>query len=149
MRLFTALDLSGDVVGRIEKALRRLEPVADIRWSHPANLHVTTKFIGEWPEGRLPELKQALGGIPARDAIEVNVRKMGYFPNPRSPKVFWCGIEARGLAELAADTDAATALLGIPKETRPFSPHLTLARIKDRFDPAKLDEAVRQLPSLD
>jgi 2'-5' RNA ligase len=63
--------------------------------------------------------------------------------------VFWCGIEAPGLEKLAADTDRATAALGIPAEKRPFSPHLTLARIKEKPDLQPLREIVAAQPSLD
>ena len=61
----------------------------------------------------------------------MHIQRVGFFPNPHSPRIFWCGIEAPGLDELAADTDAATAALGIEREKRAFSPHLTLARIKE------------------
>jgi 2'-5' RNA ligase len=147
MRLFTGLDLPADILGNLEELLRRLKPAARIHWSPPANLHVTTKFIGEWPEARLGELKAALAGLPARDAIRVRIRQVGFFPNPHSPRVFWCGIEAPGLPELAADTDSATAKLGIPRENRPFSPHLTLARIKERVELQPLREAIAALAS--
>lgn len=130
MRLFTGLELAGDVAGNLEDLLRRLKPAARIHWSPPENLHVTTKFIGEWPEARLGELKAALGDLPGRAAIAVRIRQVGFFPNAHSPRNFWCGIEAPGLAELAGDTHLATAALGVAREKRDFSPHLTLARIK-------------------
>ena len=53
MRLFTALDLEPGVAAKLERLLDRLRPTARIQWSAPANLHITTKFIGEWPDGRL------------------------------------------------------------------------------------------------
>jgi RNA 2',3'-cyclic 3'-phosphodiesterase len=134
MRLFTALDLPPEIVDRLGQLIARLKPVARIKWSPPANLHVTTKFIGEWPEERLDELKSALASIPSRPPIAVNIHGLGFVPNPKSPRNFWCGVVAPGLAELAADIDAATAPLGIAGEKRPYSPHLTLARIKDRLD---------------
>jgi RNA 2',3'-cyclic 3'-phosphodiesterase len=149
MRLFTALDLPREVAGNLEQLLERLRPAARIHWSPPSNLHITTKFIGEWPEARLEELKRALAGLPARPSIAVRIRRLGFFPNPHAPRVFWCGIEAPGLEALAADTDSATSALGIPREQRAFSPHLTLARIKERLDPQPLREAVAALPSLE
>jgi len=154
MRLFTGLDLPGDVVANLEELLRRLKPTARIGWSPLANLHVTTKFIGEWPEDRLGELTTALAGLPERGAIPVRIRRVGFFPNPHSPRSFWCGIEAPGLAELAADTDSATAALGIERERRAFSPHLTLARItqaktRDRVELQPLREAIAAMPTLE
>jgi 2'-5' RNA ligase len=151
MRLFVALDLPPATVRLLEELQRSLRPLARIRWSPAGNLHITTKFIGEWPEARLDELKTALAGIPPRGRIAIRVGGLGFFPNPRAPRVFWCGIEedACGLAELAAATDRATAALGVPAETRPFSPHLTLARIKERLDLGPLHRAIAGLQSLD
>jgi 2'-5' RNA ligase len=79
---------------------------------------------------------------------------VGFFPNPHSPRIFWCGIEAPGLPELAADTDLATASLGVAPEKRAFSPHLTLARItlthiKERVELQPLREAIAALTTLE
>jgi 2'-5' RNA ligase len=149
MRLFTALDLPGGVVRNLEELVARLKPAAAIHWSPPANLHITTKFIGEWPEARLPELQSALAALPERPPIEVSVSKLGFYPNQRAPRVFWCGVEAAGLAALAVETEAAMESLGVAGENRAYSPHLTLARIKDRCDLRPLHSAIGAIPSLD
>jgi RNA 2',3'-cyclic 3'-phosphodiesterase len=150
MRLFAAIDLSAEVVGNLEDLLRQLQPAAQISWSPPANLHITTKFIGEWPEDRLPELTEALATLPNREPLAIAVEKLGFFPNPHAPRVFWAGVRAgEGLAQLAGDTETALAPLGIPKEDRAFSPHLTLARIKTAGKQTALLQAVAKLPSLD
>lgn len=149
MRLFTAIDLPASVVRSLESLLDTLRPTARIHWSPPANLHVTTKFIGEWPEARLDELIAALAALAPRPPITVDIGNLGFFPNPRSPRVFWCGVEAPGLDALAAATETATAALGIHHENRAFSPHLTLARIKERLDLKPLNAAIARLPSLD
>jgi 2'-5' RNA ligase len=149
MRLFTALDLAPGAAANLASLIEQLRPTARIQWSPPANLHITTKFIGDWPDQRLAELKTALASLPARAAVPVRIHRLGFFPNPHAPRVFWCGIEAPGLAELAAETDRATAALGIAPEARAFSPHLTLARIKDRVDLQPLREAIAGLPELE
>src|SRR3954468_24666094 len=105
MRLFVGLDLPPEIVGNLERLLDELRPAARIQWSPPANLHITTKFIGEWPEERLPALEAALGALHSRAAIPIHIRQVGFFPNAHAPRVFWCGVEAEGLADLAADTD--------------------------------------------
>ena len=150
MRLFTAIDLPPDIVTNLEELLVRLKPSAQINWSPPRNLHITTKFIGEWPEERLEELKAALTSLPSHEPIPISIEKLGFFPNPHSPRVFWAGIHAAaGLASLARDTETALAALGIAKEERPYSPHLTLARIKTPGKQPALLQAVAKLPSLD
>jgi 2'-5' RNA ligase len=146
MRLFTGIDLPEEVVGNLETLQSRLRPAARIQWSPPANLHITTKFIGAWPVERLADLTAALSRIVA-SAIPVHIGKLGFFPNPHAPRVLFCGIEAPGLEALAAETDRAASTIGIPVETRAFSPHLTLARIKDKLDLQPLREAIAALPS--
>jgi 2'-5' RNA ligase len=149
MRLFTALDLTPEVVANIEELLRKLKPRAKINWSRPENLHVTLKFIGEYPAERLSELKKALAGVPRTGAIQVKLHKQGFFPNPHSPHNFWCGIEAPGLEALAEANQAAAEKAGVQREDRKFSPHLTLARIKDRVPIQPLRETIAALPSLE
>lgn len=149
MRLFTGLDLAVEEVRNLEELVEQLRPKAKIHWSPPANLHITTRFIGEWPEARLDELKTALSSLPARPAIPIHIHKLAFFPNPHSPRVLTCGIEAPGLPALAMDTDAAASALGIESEKRAFSPHLTLARIRERVNLQPLREAIAALPSLD
>ena len=150
MRLFTGLDLPPEVVRNLEGLLERLRPAARINWSAPANLHITTRFIGEWPEPRLAELRAALSGVPSHPAIPIAIRKLGFFPNPHSPRVFWAGVEASPeLAALASETDRALAPLGLPPEGRPFSPHLTLARIREPAPMQTLCQSIAALPSLE
>jgi RNA 2',3'-cyclic 3'-phosphodiesterase len=150
VRLFTAIDLAPEVITNLEHLLEDLRPAAHINWSPPGNLHLTTKFIGEWPEERLAEVTAKLAGLPSRAPIEIAVEKLGFFPNPHSPRVFWAGVHAvDGLAQLAAETEEGLATLGIAKESRAFSPHLTLARIKTPGRLTRLLQAVAKLPSLD
>ena len=60
MRLFTGIDLPDDVREKLERLLMHLRPCAHLKWSPVYNLHVTLKFIGEWPEEKLPQLEAAL-----------------------------------------------------------------------------------------
>ena len=150
MRLFTAIDLPSEVIANLESLLVQLKPAARINWSPVENLHVTTKFVGEWPEERLPELNEALRALPPRPAIAIAIEKLGFFPNPHAPRVFWAGVHGGdALAQLARETEDALAALGIAKEQRPYSPHLTLARIKTPGKQLALLQTVARLPSLD
>ena len=112
MRLFTAIDLPPEVIGRLDGLIAKLRPLARIGWSPAANLHITTKFIGQWPEERLPQLTAALSGVGCRAPIPIRVGGLGFFPNRKSPRVFWAGVEAPAeLGALARDTDATLAKL--------------------------------------
>jgi len=151
MRLFTALDPSPEVHESLTQLLRRLQPTARLRWTKPENLHLTLKFIGEWPEDRLEELKQALASIPAPSAgFDVKFSGDGIFPKTRTPRVFWVGIEPSAeLRQLAADMDRVLGTLGIAPEKRAFSPHLTLARIQERTSLGPLHREIESLLSLE
>ena len=129
MRLFIALDIDNAIRERIMRFMEGVQGFApDARWVKPESLHVTLKFIGEQPEPMVEQIKSALGTIAA-SATEIQFRGYGFFPTAKAARVFWIGMEAGPqLASLAASIDDAMAPLGIPKEVRAFSPHLTLAR---------------------
>lgn len=156
MRLFLAVDLPGSFKTALTDLIRQLRGthanVPGIRWSRPENLHVTTKFIGEWPEERLPEMKQAFTHLQHSGAFPVRLEGLGWFPNPHQPRIFWIGVNAGDpLANLARATDEASAQLGVAKETRPYRPHLTLARLESPSKEALsvLRQAVASLPASD
>ncbi len=146
MRLFTAIDLPSEMLLRLERLISALRPEALIKWSPLDNLHVTTKFIGEWPENRLNELHAVLSGVPNREPFQVEIRELGWFPNERSPRVLWSGVQGgQSLLRLAQDTEERLQTLGIAREERPFSPHLTLARIKNPVPLQRLRDRVRDM----
>jgi len=148
MRLFTAIDIPADVMEGLRSLLKRLKPLAKLSWSRAENLHITTKFIGEWPEERLDEMKRALAATRVPGPIEIAVRGLGWFPNERRPRVFWAGIDGGDpLRALAQATEQALAQLGVPVEERAYSPHLTLARIKEAVPLDALRKAIEALPS--
>jgi RNA 2',3'-cyclic 3'-phosphodiesterase len=143
MRLFTAIDLPADVRKRLDAYTAALRPAARIKWSPASNLHITTKFIGEWPEQHLDRLIARLKEVPAPGPFDMAITGTGWFPDARRPRVFYAGIQAPPeLAALAGATVDACATLGIPHEDRPYSPHLTLARIKEPLSLAPLHEAI-------
>jgi RNA 2',3'-cyclic 3'-phosphodiesterase len=129
MRLFIALDIDDAIRERISRFVEGVQGFAsNARWAKPESLHVTMKFIGEQPEPVVEQIKFALGTISATTA-EIQFRGYGFFPTAKSARVFWVGMEAGPeLATLAVLVDDKMAALGIPKEERVFSPHLTLAR---------------------
>jgi 2'-5' RNA ligase len=150
MRLFTGLDVPYETRRNLELLLQHLKPKAAIQWSPTENLHVTTKFIGEWPEERLEELKSTLAMVPKTGELGIGVRGLGWFPNPHQPRVFYVGIQApEALAQLAKDTDAACGGLGVEPESKGYRPHLTLARIRRPEDLFPLKKAIADLPSVD
>lgn len=146
MRLFTGIALDPNVEARLASVLAELMPAARINWSPVSNLHITLKFIGAWPDERLPELREALGNMRARGPISIQVSQFGYFPNPHRPHSFFAGVRAdSGLKELAAEIQSALEPLGLKAEERDYRPHVTLARIKGAADVRGLRERVASM----
>jgi 2'-5' RNA ligase len=136
MRLFIALDIDSGIRERMARFLEGVRNFApDVRWGSAQSFHVTLKFIGEQTPAEAEAIKHALAAIQT-PPVSMNFRGYGFFPNPRAARVFWLGIEAGPeLAALAALVDTSLLALGIPREDRAFSPHLTLARAGDRGHP--------------
>jgi RNA 2',3'-cyclic 3'-phosphodiesterase len=150
MRLFTAIDISPECRAALVELLGLLRPAARFQWSPPANLHITTKFIGEWAETELPRLCEALRAVPGTGALPISVNGLGWFPNPHHPRVLFAGIDApAGLGDLHRMTDQACATLGIPPEQKRYSPHLTLARVRDGAGLPAVRQLIAGLPSTD
>ena len=141
MRLFVALKIPRTVRENLAGLLEALRAITkEPSWVRPANLHVTLKFLGEVTDAKVEAVRSALRAIHSGQAVTLEFRGLGFFPNEKQPRVFWAGTEASpSLKMLAADIDAAMEKLGIPRERREFSPHLTLAR----FERARLQEALR------
>lgn len=129
MRLFVALDIDEQVRERISRFLDGVRNFApDARWVNPQSMHITLKFIGEQPESAVASIKQALQGVSGK-SCEIHFCGYGFFPTAKAARVFWVGMEAGPqLGELAGSIDTQLGTLGVPKEERAFSPHLTLAR---------------------
>ena len=146
MRLFVALEIPAAVRDNLTAQVAELRElsakVADKRprWVRPENLHVTLKFIGEVAPTKLAGIRDALSAIRSDAPVEIKFRGLGFFPNEQHPRVLWAGLDASAnLPPLAGDIDGALETQGIALERRPFTPHLTLARI----EPPGLHEKLR------
>ena len=146
LRLFTALDIPDDVKAALAALLDRLRPLAKLHWIPLEKLHITTKFIGEWPEARLEELKGALRSVRAPGPVEVSIRRLGWLPSPRSARVLYAGVEpGESLTTLAAATEHAAERAGVPAEARIYRPHVTLARTRERVPLDAVRTALSQI----
>ena len=129
MRLFVALDIPKQVRDSLVQYSDAMRPLApEARWARVEGLHVTLKFIGEVSDAKVEEIKKALKAIKSQP-FEINFGGVGFFPRHASGRVFWAGVQApEALGQLAASIDVALVPLGIARETRPYQPHLTLAK---------------------
>ena len=143
MRLFVAIDLPETLRQAVEARLAPLRgSLPRARWVRVENLHLTLVFLGEVEAELVPLLATELAAVFARHLpFSLGLRDGGAFP-PRGPgRVIWLGVEAdSGLAALQREVaEAASSVLGLEPETRPFSPHLTLARAPEPWPRAAVE----------
>jgi RNA 2',3'-cyclic 3'-phosphodiesterase len=147
IRAFLAVELSQELqagLATVQQELKhRIEPELKrdmrISWTQPASIHLTLKFLGDMDEQAIDPLlvvvEQAIG---SQIAVNVPLERLGAFPRPQSPRVLWVGplenwdrgAEAKRIAEIHGAIEQACEGLRFLRETKPFSPHLTLARIR-------------------
>jgi 2'-5' RNA ligase len=145
VRLFAGISIESETLRNLESLLDEVRRLAQLKWSPPENLHITTRFIGEWPEARLGELEEALGRAAGMGAFEVTIGGLDYYPDSGRPRVLFAPVSAASaLNELADATSTALAAIGLPREERAYSPHLTLARIRNE-NIHKLRERIKNM----
>ncbi|MBI3604077.1 MAG: RNA 2',3'-cyclic phosphodiesterase [Nitrospirae bacterium] len=146
IRTFVAVELPADLKRAIEqlqeqlkrKLLRELPSEARLQWVRPEAIHLTLKFLSEIEEPRVDEIRQVLAQrIGAVQEFFAEAGGLGVFPDLQAPRVLWLGLsnlsdQPNALVHLAGEVESGLETLGFPREPRPFNPHLTLARIKER-----------------
>ena len=151
MRLFVALDIPESVRDSLSKLSRQLrETCPGARWVRLEGAHLTLKFIGEAPPDLAERIRSTLAEIRTAGPIELRFAGLGFFPDSRRPRVFWAGIETGdALGALAASVETCLEPLGIPRESRDFHPHVTLARFDSPRGLDPLRAAVERLGAPD
>lgn len=145
MRTFVAVEVPEEIrraLVETQEELRR--GGVRIRWSSRDQMHLTLKFLGEIDQGSVESLSAGMRAATAlRSSFEVEIRGVGTFPERGAPRVVWAGGTGAldALSSLAAEVESVAETVGVAKEGRPYSPHLTLGRVKD-------PKGARDLPSL-
>jgi RNA 2',3'-cyclic 3'-phosphodiesterase len=137
-RLFVALDPDEAVRAGVAAAIASLRLAAgpagrQLRFGDPATVHLTLRFLGDVAEARVESVAAAVAAAAAESRpLSLEVRGAGAFPSPRRARVAWLGLggDLAPLAALAAGLDRHLAPLGFAAESRPFTPHLTVARAR-------------------
>ena len=133
MRLFIALnfpDAVRDLVFRAAEPLR--VQASGVRWSRPENLHLTIRFLGEMDAEAEEDLSTRLDVVAGgAHAVSIRFEGFGAFPSPDRPRVIWLGVEATSELRLLRErVQEHLAAVGVPRDTGPFRPHVTLGRVK-------------------
>ena len=122
-----------ETIARLIHALRAAD-LTGVRLVDPDGVHLTLKFLGNVDRTRVSVLTDELDAIGEGAApFALHLSGVGAFPTPRSPRVLWAGVsgDIDSLTALARGIDDACSTLGFSRERRPFSPHLTLARLRE------------------
>jgi 2'-5' RNA ligase len=144
VRLFVAIELPQVWLDGLQALQERMKDAlaADgqtqgvrVRWVKPEGIHLTLKFIGNVAPERLASIEtQLVAAVPEPPGIQLRLGRAGSFADRRAPRVLWAGIETPQLPrllQLAESIETWLAAAGVPRERRPFAPHLTLARLPD------------------
>ncbi len=157
IRAFIAIELPDDIreaLGRVIAPLKSLQP--DVKWVDPGSVHLTLKFLGYVAPDRVAEITEAITdaavGIPP---FSLEIKGLGVFPSLTRVRVVWIGVERETdkLLQLQKRLETSLEILGFPPEERDFTPHLTLARVRDNASPAERQElgqliAANKVPSI-
>jgi len=158
MRAFLAVTVAADVRERIATVQQELKTsVASIgggrtrvTWVKPETIHLTVKFLGEMENGAVESLRvRVSAALDGQRVLEIPLGTLGAFPRVEAPRALWIGPssqwdsqnEAKLAQELAARIEDACEELSVPRDTHPWRPHLTIARVRE--GPREVAQALR------
>jgi 2'-5' RNA ligase len=140
VRSFIAIELPAELKGglaQLEAQLKLGKPSA-VKWVDPSGIHLTLKFLGNIAVDRISAITRAMEEATRElSPFQLKVTGLGVFPNLKRVQVAWVGIggEVDKLGQLQQRIESSLASLGFTAETRRFTPHLTLARLRDQASP--------------
>jgi len=147
IRSFIAIELSDEARAKITELQSRLKGVSPpntVRWTVPQNIHLTLHFLGDVPVDDLQDTARAVGAAAACcPTFSLNLSSVGCFPNIRRPRIVWVGIsgETDALAKLHQTMgEQLHQRIGFQSESRPYSPHLTIGRVKKGIPQRRLSQ---------
>jgi 2'-5' RNA ligase len=144
IRTFIAVPVTNPVREAVGGLIRKLSSSgADVKWIAAKNIHITLKFLGEIKPDRVDQVVEAVRLLSKHPPIHAVLEGTGVFPNWKRPNVLWAGVTTgkEEFVRLARDTEDCMAGLGFEREARPFSPHLTIGRVRSM-------KRIEALPSL-
>ena len=148
-RLFIAIELPASIKSHLENYQRELKKTgADVKWVEPQNIHLTLKFLGKTKTDQIPKIVDILKRLAASQKhVPVSLNQLGFFPEKKSPRVLWAGLndKTKTLEKIALFLEEALAPLGFEKETRAFQSHTTLARVRSSQNILALIEKINEL----
>ncbi len=153
MRAFLALDLSEETRASLAQVQGKLATeTVHVKWVHTDQIHLTLKFIADLHPDQQARLVPAMADVARRtQAFTYKVRGVGFFASGEKIRVVWCGVDdtAGRVAALEKQIEIACGPLRLPKEDRPFRPHLTLGRLREPHREPQLVQAMKTMTALE
>ncbi len=147
VRCFIALELSDEAraeLARLQAQLQALAPSNAVRWTPPNNIHLTLHFLGDVSPDYLETVARTVRDVAAlMPSFSLSLSGLGCFPNLRRPRIVWVGICGEKEELLRLHRQLGTQLkqaVGFEPESRPYSPHLTIGRVKKGISPHRLQQ---------
>ncbi len=152
IRVFIAIEPSASARAALVRLTQRMQQaqLRDLRWVDPMGVHLTLKFLGNIPLSVKDKVAEAMeSAARGLGPFALALSNVGVFPSPGSPRVLWVGVQGdlEALGRLQERLEAGLERLGFPREARGFTPHLTLARVRDRLSPQARDRLAQVLAS--
>ncbi|PIP20527.1 MAG: RNA 2',3'-cyclic phosphodiesterase [Candidatus Omnitrophica bacterium CG23_combo_of_CG06-09_8_20_14_all_40_11] len=152
MRTFIAIELPKEIKDSLSRLQEQLKAThADVKWVAPENIHLTLKFLGEIDDKKLEKIvKIIFDTAREKSKFQLRISSLGAFPKIDFPRIIWVGVdigdkETRGIAE---ELEQNLAKIGIPKEDRPFSSHITIGRIRSSLNRERLVQDLKNKAEL-
>lgn len=153
LRTFLAIELPTSVKNKIIDHIQSYRELSrsSIKWVDPENLHITLKFMGEFDRSHVTNLHDLLiDRLKGVLVFKIHIDHMGAFPNLHTPKVIWLGIDhLENLRLIFRDIEDCIVRLGYKADDRPFSPHLTIGRIRRDLSSAEIKNIGQRLSNSD
>ena len=142
IRCFIAIELPSEIRAELDSLEEGLKAGQHpfVKWVAPEGIHLTLKFLGSVASNKVSEIIEAISkAAQGASAMHLQMGGLGVFPNWQRPQVVWVGMrgEIEKLAALQRNIETALAPLGFPPESRGFTAHLTLARLRERASPGE------------
>jgi len=146
VRCFVALDLPEPVCNHLANVTRSLRERYDVKWVPAEQMHATLVFAGELPGDAVDDLADVVHDV-ALPPLSLYLDQLGHFPPQGLPRVLWAGLagDAAAVEELHDELVERAESLGVERDRRGFTPHVTLGRVKSNFGALALIDGLRQL----
>ncbi|MFA5311119.1 MAG: RNA 2',3'-cyclic phosphodiesterase [Candidatus Omnitrophota bacterium] len=149
MRTFIAIELPAAIKKDLSYLQNRLkEFAADVNWVNPGNIHLTLKFIGEAdPDDLQKAIKETESSLRDQLKFSITIANLGAFPGLNDPRVIWAGIKEgdRNIRRIVSLIEESLEKIGIAKDKRGFSCHITLGRVKSLINKRLFNARVKEI----